>query len=207
VTLAISKMIATDLLPYAFVEGQGFKNLMATVCANYDVPSRTSFSRHHIPELYKAVADKVKNIMHADIGEGKFSIYERMMIKLYLNIIFSTLDNFEIDAIIRFSFTTDGWTSINGMPYLSLTVHYIDRDFNLKHFTLAIKDFDESHTARNIANKLQAILREWDLVEQKICFTTDNARNIVAAVNLVPQWDRIPCFIHTLQLGMLYLCY
>jgi hypothetical protein len=28
--------------------------------------------------------------------------------------------------------TTDGWTSRNNDPYQSLTLHYINKDFNLK---------------------------------------------------------------------------
>jgi len=103
------------------------------------------------------------------------------------------------------SLTTDGWTSRTGEPYIPLTAHYLDGKFNLNCWILAIRSFEEAHTGPNIAIKLQKILLEWGLQNVKISFTTDNARNIVAAVKSVPDWDRVPCFIHTLQLGKLFV--
>jgi hypothetical protein len=35
----------------------------------------------------------------------------------------------EVDCI---GLTTDGWTSRNNDPFQSLTLHYVDKNFNLK---------------------------------------------------------------------------
>lgn len=35
--------------------------------------------------------------------------------------------------------TTDLWTSRNGDPFISLTVHYIDEQFTVNRYCLAIK--------------------------------------------------------------------
>ena len=45
ITDAIGRMIALDMLPYDFVEGKGFKQLMKLLAPQYLVPSRTTFSR------------------------------------------------------------------------------------------------------------------------------------------------------------------
>ena len=44
------------------------------------------------------------------------------------------------------AFTTDGWTARNGDPFVSLTLHYATKDFELKNLSLECKNFIERHT-------------------------------------------------------------
>jgi hypothetical protein len=44
----------------------------------------------------------------------------------------------EVDCI---GLTTDGWTSRNNDPFQSLTLHYVDKNFNLKRCDLCYPDF------------------------------------------------------------------
>ena len=55
------------------------------------------------------------------------------------------------------------------------------------------------HTAHNLAEELKKIAREWEITEKICCIITDNAANIVAAINLLA-WCHLPCFSHTLNL-------
>lgn len=80
-------MIATDFLPYNFVEGVGFKNLMAIACKDFVVPSRTTFSRNHIPQLYKTTADRVKKIIRDDFDKGQFSVTPQFVNKNFIRLI------------------------------------------------------------------------------------------------------------------------
>ena len=48
------------------------------------------------------------------------------------------------------SFTTDIWTSRNGDPFISLTLHFITSDWELLNFTPYVRPFPERHTGKNI---------------------------------------------------------
>ena len=52
--------IARDCLPIYTVEKPGFKKLLGTFDARYEIPSRTYFSRTALPALYAKVCDDVK---------------------------------------------------------------------------------------------------------------------------------------------------
>ncbi|KAH7968703.1 hypothetical protein HPB52_010686 [Rhipicephalus sanguineus] len=53
ITTRIAQMLALDLQPYSCVENRGFKELMNHMEPLYKIPSRTTFSRTIIPELYR----------------------------------------------------------------------------------------------------------------------------------------------------------
>ena len=83
-----------------------------------------------------------------------------------------------------------------------MTIHFIDNHFELHHYLLETKEFPESHTPLNIANELTSILKEWNLGAENVAsITTDNGRNIAGAIREL-DWTNIPCFSHTLQLGV-----
>ena len=44
------------------------------------------------------------------------------------------------------AFTTDGWTAKNGDPFVSFTLHYVTKDFELKKLSLDGQNFIGSHT-------------------------------------------------------------
>ncbi|CAH2002486.1 unnamed protein product [Acanthoscelides obtectus] len=54
----------------------------------------------------------------------------------------------EMIADARFiSFTTDMWTSdVNNKSFITLTGHWISRNFEQKHYVLSIRGLDGSHT-------------------------------------------------------------
>ena len=54
------------------------------------------------------------------------------------------------DELVTVSFTSDLWTSVNSDPYISLTMHFISRGWNLYRFCPNVKPFPESHTRFNI---------------------------------------------------------
>jgi len=62
------------------------------------------------------------------------------------------------------------------------------------------KEFADNHTASNITEELKFILQEWNLPLSRLsAVTTDNCANIVLAAEIL-EWQRMPCFSHTLQL-------
>ena len=47
--------------------------------------------------------------------------------------------------------TCDIWTSRATQEYLSITCHYMDRDWNLRSYVLETIDFSIDHTSENVA--------------------------------------------------------
>ncbi len=61
-----------------------------------------------------------------------------------------------------------------------------------------------SHTAENLAKELRDLVSEWKLTDKIAAVVTDNANNIVKAVNAINKWRHVglPCFAHTLSLAV-----
>ncbi|XP_055053943.2 E3 SUMO-protein ligase ZBED1 [Misgurnus anguillicaudatus] len=98
--------------------------------------------------------------------------------------------------------TTDLWSSRKMEPYISLTIHYIDANFNLNTKCLQTAFIPEDHTGQNIAHALREAVAAWGLNEEKlVCITTDNASNIKLAAD-VNGWMRLQCFGHRLHLAI-----
>ena len=107
-----------------------------------------------------------------------------------------------IDLLLgnKVSFTTDCWTSTGSRAYITLTAHFIDKDWGYKSVVIATRPLDESHTAANIASTIEKISDEFK-IDQVAGLTTDNARNVTnsaAILNVI----HVPCFAHTLQLAI-----
>lgn len=90
-------------------------------------------------------------------------------------------------------------------PYLSLTVHFIDDDFELKSRCLQTPYFPQDHKGGNIASGLREALAALDLCEEcQVAITTDynyKPSIIIKAVQL-NNWQRFHCFGHRLHLAI-----
>ncbi|XP_040289759.1 E3 SUMO-protein ligase ZBED1-like [Bufo bufo] len=108
----------------------------------------------------------------------------------------------EMAGVKVFSTTTDLWSSRTTEPYISLTVHFVNEEFQLKSRCLQTSYFPDDHTGENIALGLKEALAAWNLCEDhQVAITTDNGTNIVKAVEL-NQWTRFQCFGHRLHLAI-----
>ena len=108
----------------------------------------------------------------------------------------------ELKNVEYYATTTDMWSSRTTEPYLSLTVHFVNDNFELKSRCLQTAYFPTDHTGENIALGLRECLSSWDLKEEdQTCITTDNAANVIKAMEL-NQWTRLQCFGHRLHLAI-----
>ncbi|KAK6182220.1 hypothetical protein SNE40_009950 [Patella caerulea] len=108
----------------------------------------------------------------------------------------------EISEALFFAGTTDLWSSRTMEPYMSYTVHYVDKDWNLQSRHLQTVFFPDDHTGENLAHGLKDTLDSWGLKEEnQVCLTTDNGSNIVKATQL-NNWQRLQCFGHRLHLAV-----
>ncbi|CAD6216246.1 GSCOCG00012873001-RA-CDS [Cotesia congregata] len=114
--------------------------------------------------------------------------------------IVSVLKNFPFVSI-----TTDAWSSLSTKSYMTITVHAIDKLYNLRSFTLDTTEMPESHTAINIHNRLSQSLKEWGIFDKVVKVVHDNAANMVAAIMQLDSSEypklaeSVRCFSHTLQ--------
>lgn len=105
----------------------------------------------------------------------------------------------ELNKVIYISLTTDGWTSVAGDPYLSLTAHYVDVGWNLQTVCLHTMYAPGSHTGDYIAQFVRNGLLFYGLnLSSVAAVTTDNAANMVSAGNKLP-CVRLGCFGHILH--------
>ncbi|XP_061890314.1 E3 SUMO-protein ligase ZBED1-like isoform X1 [Entelurus aequoreus] len=98
--------------------------------------------------------------------------------------------------------TTDCWTSNTTESYITVTCHYME-DWLMRSAVLATESMPMSHTADNLAERLNEIVHAWGLTGRVIACVHDNASNIVLA-NSQPRvdWASVPCYTHTLQLAI-----
>ncbi len=103
-----------------------------------------------------------------------------------------------IKDIKFFGATTDMWSSIGMVQYMSFTIHFISDDRQLKSFVLSSTFLPKDHTADVLAE----VMSEWNLKSDSlVSLTTDSGTNIVAAARKL-RWNRLSCFGHNLNLAI-----
>ena len=85
---------------------------------------------------------------------------------------------------------------------MSLTVHFIDKDWELHRWTPYVAPFPARHTGKNISLGLDAMIDDLGLTgEQWDLFAiNDNAANVKLGIRLSRHLDQYLCSIHTLEL-------
>ena len=175
ITRAIGRMLASDYLPYDFVEGQGFQALMKLVVPQYHIPRRTTFSRSIVPTMYKNL--------------------KREMIDRITT---------EFVGMPSYCFSTDIWSSRALDSYISFCLIYLTADFQLRSYTLENKPFVAmSHMGEAILKSLEKLIEDWSLPRAvPIYVLRDYGSNMRAAMNMSQNFMDLPCFANTLQLSI-----
>ncbi|XP_051998856.1 E3 SUMO-protein ligase ZBED1-like [Xyrauchen texanus] len=99
--------------------------------------------------------------------------------------------------------TTDGWTSRATQSFITITTHYITDNWVIANPVLQTRAVYESHTSDHLSEILQGAVAEWKIDRENatVPVTTDNAKNIVNAVNAAGFSPNIRCFAHTVNLA------
>ena len=95
------------------------------------------------------------------------------------------------------------WSSVNGDPYMSYTIHYITEEWELQSIALGTLYFPEDHTGENLSDAIKETLQSWNLdIKNQVCLTTDNGSNVLCTVKTILGWTHLPCFGHNLHLAI-----
>jgi hypothetical protein len=88
----------------------------------------------------------------------------------------------------KFALTTDIWTSINVIPYACVTAYFIDKNFDLKDLTINFEEMPHPHDGEAIFNIIKSTCVGFNIDNNIITVTTDNASNNISGVKLFKQW-------------------
>ncbi|CAI6356272.1 unnamed protein product [Macrosiphum euphorbiae] len=128
-------MIALDYQPYSIVDDRGFKNLINTLESKYKLPTRQYLSSTEIPQLYSKRLSELKKEITT-----------------------------ELNNMQSISFNFDIWTSGAQQPYISLTTHYLTKQFDLRNKTIGCSYFPGEHTGKIFFSKLKLWLMNGTLI-------------------------------------------
>nr|XP_039247688.1 zinc finger BED domain-containing protein 4-like [Styela clava] len=103
------------------------------------------------------------------------------------------------DEAGNISFTTDCWSGTTE-SLMSLTAHYIDKNWERKQVLLNVKAMQGSHTGEYIAETFDEMLNDWGIQKDRVFLVLrDGGANIVKGMRLA-EVDHLSCFAHSLQL-------
>jgi hypothetical protein len=109
----------------------------------------------------------------------------------------------ELSQTDNIALTTDCWTSLSMVGYITVTAHFINDKVKMISRVLTTRIVEESHTSENLAEILKAIFAEFKIPLTKIvAVVTDNAANIVKTIKDILKLKHVPCFAHTLSLAV-----
>ena len=97
------------------------------------------------------------------------------------------------------SFTTDCWSGPTELM-MSLTAHFITKNWEKFNVLLNVKVTQGSHTGEYLALTFLELLEEWQLSKERVfMILRDSGANIVKGLNLI-NIPHLSCFAHSLQL-------
>ncbi|KAM4549130.1 E3 SUMO-protein ligase ZBED1-like [Odontesthes bonariensis] len=109
----------------------------------------------------------------------------------------------ELSAVNYVAITTDSWTALTTESYVTVTCHWIGKEWQMQSAVLMTRSMAGRHTADNLAASLKEAVDQWGLTGKVVACVHDNASNIVAANNRERvDWMSVSCFAHTLQLAI-----
>ena len=137
--------------------------------------------------------------------EQKFTLPSRHTMTRLLRTAF-TDTQFAIKRMIQkecdyYSLTSDIWTSRTSEAYISLMVHFITEDFDMRVVTLRCAPFsDVRHTGLAIANIVKQSLEDANMsLEKTVVYVTDNAGNAKKSATTLGV-NHQGCVAHSLNL-------
>jgi len=131
-----------------------------------------------------ALTKRMLPLVHRNLKEAMAKILER-----------------DLPQLGGVAFTSDIWSSRALNSYIALTMHYVDKDWNLRKFLMGCSNFDERHTAAEIGQKLDRMIEAINIPgEASLTMITDGGSNMVKAAKESPNiHDHLICLCHIIS--------
>ena len=152
-----------------------FRELITTAIILHDLPF--SFVEYEgIRATYQYLQPDINLVSRNTIKADVFKMFSRERIRIK-----SMLDA----TPGRICLTSDLWTSIATDGYLTLTAHFIDKDWVLQKRILNFCFMPPPHTGIALSEKLYALLCDWGIENKVFSLTLDNASANDVSVDLL----------------------
>lgn len=185
ITRKVVEFVSKDLRPFEIVAGDGFIELAQAlinagvkygqVSANDILPDPVTISRN----LVAKYSDVKVNVVVPEI-RSLFNVFGGGV-------------------------TTDMWTDeYKQVSYITVTVHYLNENWDLVVRTLSTSEFDADlrHTGVNIRDTLGKLLESFEVDAAKAIFVTDRGANMLAALK---DDNHISCCDHILNVVLTHV--
>ena len=83
----------------------------------------------------------------------------------------------------------------------SVSLVILDHSCSLHSFALAVYYVEDRHYSTSCAQHFTAVANSWGIYDKITTLATDNARNVTAAVTMLP-FEHMPCAAHSLLLSV-----
>lgn len=142
-----------------------FRELLALAIARHNLPLQL-VEYEGIRAVFSYLCPEVKHVSRHTIKNDVMKIYAKEK---------SKLNEALKHAPGRVAVTSDCWTSITTDGYITLTAHYIDKNWRLAKRVLAFSFIPPPHTGAALAEKMTCMLKEWRIEKRVASITLDNA--------------------------------
>jgi zinc finger BED domain-containing protein 1 (E3 SUMO-protein ligase ZBED1) len=146
----------------------------------------------------------LQDVIRVASGNQSYTLPSRSVIKSRIDDLYEQERQkiSQVMAEVEFvALTGDYWSSVANDSYLGVTAHFIDKHWIFHSVALCVKHVEERHYAENCAEHFLSVARSWEILEKVTTFGTDNARNMIAALGMLP-FQNMPCAAHSLQLSV-----
>jgi len=99
-----------------------------------------------------------------------------------------------------YGITTDGWTAkAKKKALISLTIHYLNKNFELNKISLGTISADYVHNADNLCQHLNLLLSKYGILDKVMILVTDHA-STMGKLGVLMDRDFYGCIAHLLNL-------
>lgn len=150
--------------------------------------------------------DGLQRVLRTALKNAEYKLPSRGTIQKLISDMYNTKIHSVKESVKNakgIALTSDFWTSLGNENYCGVTGHWITDDWKLKSVVLQCVNVVERHYSDNIAGLYKQFTTDWDITNRIQAIVTDNARNMVSAVQKA-DFAHIPCLAHSIQLSILH---
>lgn len=101
--------------------------------------------------------------------------------------------------VTKVTLTVDIFTSAKMDNYLTILVHFVNRNFQMENIFLDCIPYDETQSKEDLANDLQRIIERWNLENKILVIVSNNSAKLSEAIRIL-KLEQMECFGHRINI-------